>query len=128
MDKNDYIFGLRAVAEAIESGKSIDKILVRKDLSGEQSRDLLTKAREYGILIQRVPVEKLNRITMKNHQGVIALMSPVRYHKLENLIPGLYEEGRTPLLICLDGVTDTRNFGAIGRTADCAGFDGIVIS
>lgn len=127
MDKNDYIFGLRAVAEAIESGKSIDKILVRKDLSGEQSRDLLAKAREYGVLIQRVPVEKLNRITMKNHQGVIALMSPVRYHKLENLIPGLYEEGRTPLLICLDGVTDTRNFGAIGRTADCAGFDGIVI-
>lgn len=118
---------MRAVAEAIESGKSIDKILIRKEIGGEQGKELLALAREYGVLVQRVPVEKLNRITMKNHQGVIALMSPVRYHKLDNLLPGLYEEGKTPLLMCLDGVTDTRNFGAIGRTADCAGFDGIVI-
>lgn len=124
---SDYIFGMRAVAEAIESGKSIDKILIRKEIGGEQGKELLALAREYGVLVQRVPVEKLNRITMKNHQGVIALMSPVRYHKLDNLLPGLYEEGKTPLLMCLDGVTDTRNFGAIGRTADCAGFDGIVI-
>lgn len=118
---------MRAVAEAIESGKSIDKILIRKEIGGEQGKELLALAREYGVLVQRVPVEKLNRITMKNHQGVIALMSPVRYHRLDNLLPGLYEEGKTPLLMCLDGVTDTRNFGAIGRTADCAGFDGIVI-
>lgn len=124
---SDYIFGMRAVAEAIESGKSIDKILIRKEIGGEQGKELLALAREYGVLVQRVPVEKLNRITMKNHQGVIALMSPVRYHKLDNLLPGLYEEGKIPLLMCLDGVTDTRNFGAIGRTADCAGFDGIVI-
>ena len=122
-----YVFGMRAVAEAIDSGRSIDKILVKKELGGEQAKELLAKARENGLLIQRVPGERLNRITMKNHQGVIALMSPVRYHKLENLLPQLYEEGKTPLLICLDGVTDTRNFGAIGRTADCAGFDGIVI-
>lgn len=124
---SDYIFGMRAVAEAIESGKSIDKILIRKEIGGEQGKELLALAREYGVLVQQVPVEKLNRITMKNHQGVIALMSPVHYHKLDNLLPGLYEEGKTPLLMCLDGVTDTRNFGAIGRTADCAGFDGIVI-
>lgn len=127
MEKNDYIFGIRAVDEAIESGKTIDKLLVRRDLEGDLARDLLAKARQYGVLVQKVPVEKLNRITMKNHQGVIALMSAVRYHRLENLVPQLYESGRTPFLMCLDGVTDTRNFGAIGRTADCAGVDGIVI-
>lgn len=127
MEKNDYIFGIRAVDEAIESGKTIDKLLVRRDLEGDLARDLQAKARQYGVLVQKVPVEKLNRITMKNHQGVIALMSAVRYHRLEHLVPQLYESVRTPFLMCLDGVTDTRNFGAIGRTADCAGVDGIVI-
>lgn len=127
MEKTDYIFGMRAVAEAIDAGKSIDKILMRKEIGGDLGKELLAKAREYGVLVQRVPVEKLNRITRKNHQGVIAIMSPVRYHKLENLIPSLYEDGKVPFIMCLDGVTDTRNFGAIGRTADCASVDGIVI-
>ena len=127
ISKSDYIFGIRAVIEAIESGKSIDKVLVRKDLSGELAHELLAKVREYGVLMQRVPQERLNRITMKNHQGVIAMISPVTYHKLENLLPSLYEEGRTPFIVLLDGLTDTRNFGAIGRTCDCAGVDGIVI-
>ena len=127
ISKSDYIFGIRAVIEAIESGKSIDKVLVRKDLSGELAHELLARVREYGVLMQRVPQERLNRITMKNHQGVIAMISPVTYHKLENLLPSLYEEGRTPFIVLLDGLTDTRNFGAIGRTCDCAGVDGIVI-
>ncbi len=127
ISKSDYIFGIRAVIEAIESGKSIDKVLVRKDLSGELAHELLAKVKEYGVLMQRVPQERLNRITMKNHQGVIAMVSPVTYHKLENLLPSLYEEGRTPFIVLLDGLTDTRNFGAIGRTCDCAGVDGIVI-
>lgn len=127
ISKSDYIFGIRAVIEAIESGKSIDKVLVRKDLSGELAHELLAKIKEYGVLMQRVPQERLNRITMKNHQGVIAMVSPVTYHKLENLLPSLYEEGRTPFIVLLDGLTDTRNFGAIGRTCDCAGVDGIVI-
>lgn len=127
MERSDYIFGIRAVIEAIESGKSIDKILVRKDAGGDLTRDMLAKAREYQVPVQRVPLEKLNRITMKNHQGAIALISPVRYHRLDTLLPGLYEEGKVPFMICLDGLTDTRNFGAIGRTADCAGVDGIVI-
>lgn len=127
ISKSDYIFGIRAVIEAIESGKSIDKVLVRKDFSGELAHELLAKVKEYGVLMQRVPQERLNRITMKNHQGVIAMVSPVTYHKLENLLPSLYEEGRTPFIVLLDGLTDTRNFGAIGRTCDCAGVDGIVI-
>ena len=127
MNKTDYIFGLRAIIEAIESGKSIDKVLIKRDLNGDLAHELTDKIKEYGVISQKVPVEKLNRITMKNHQGVIAIMAAVRYHKLENLLPALYEEGKTPLLMCLDGVTDIRNFGAIGRTANCAAFDGIVI-
>lgn len=126
MEKN-YIYGIRAVIEAIDSGKSIDKVLVRRDLSGDLSRELMAKIKEYGTVTQKVPVDKLNRITMKNHQGVIAILSPVSYQKLENLVPLFYEEGRNPLILVLDGITDTRNFGAIGRTADCAGIDAIVI-
>ena len=113
--------------EAIEAGRSIDKVLVRRDLSGDLSRELFGKIKDYGIVMQRVPQEKLNRVTMKNHQGVIALLSPVEYQKLENLVPLFYEEGRNPLIVVLDGLADTRNFGAIGRTAACAGVDAIVI-
>ena len=127
MEKSDYIFGIRAVIEAIEAGRSIDKVLVRRDLTGDLSRELFAKIKEYDIVMQRVPQEKLNRITMKNHQGAIALLSPVEYQKLDNLVPLFYEEGRNPLVVVLDGVTDTRNFGAIGRTAACAGVDAIVI-
>ncbi len=127
LTKNDYIFGIRAVIEAIEAGRSIDKVLIRKDLGSELGHELLALIRERGIVAQRVPVEKLNRITMKNHQGAIALLSPVEYSRLEYLVPLFYEEGKSPLLLLLDGLTDTRNFGAIARTAECAGVDAIVI-
>lgn len=127
MEKSDYIFGIRAILEAIEAGKSIDKVLIRRDIGGDLAKELLEKVREYDIVMQRVPLEKLNRITMKNHQGAIAILSPVGYNRLDNLIPQLYEEGQTPLAVVLDGVTDARNFGAIARTADCAGVDFIVI-
>lgn len=127
MEKNEYIFGRRAVIEAIEADKQIDKVLVRKDLSGDLAKELLAKIKEYGIVSQRVPVEKLNRITMKNHQGVVALVSPVSYHRLDHIVPSLYEEGLLPFVIVLDGITDNRNFGAIARSAECAGADAIVI-
>ena len=127
MERSDYIFGIRPVLEAIEASKSIDKILVKRDISSELVKEVFQKAKEYDIPIQRVPNEKLNRITMKNHQGVIAIVSPVRYHNIENIIPQLYEEGKTPLCVVLDGVTDARNFGAIARSAECAGADFIVI-
>lgn len=127
MEKSDYIFGLRAIIEAIESGKNIDKILLRRDLGGDLGKELLDKVKDYDIVVQRVPNERLNRITMKNHQGAIALLTPVGYHKLDNLLPALYEEGKIPLIIVLDGVTDARNFGAIARSANCAGADAIVI-
>ena len=127
MEKSDYIFGLRAIIEAMEAGKDIDKILVKTDINGDLAKELLGKARAYGVLVRRVPQEKLNRITMKNHQGAIAILAAVPYHKLDNIIPQLYEEGKNPFMVVLDGVTDIRNFGAIARTACCAGVDAIVI-
>ncbi len=126
-ERQEFIFGLRAIIEAIESGKSIDKILMRKDLSGDLAKELLSGTKRFGIPVQRVPQEKLNRITMKNHQGAIAMISPVEYLRLEYLVPQLYEDGKLPLLLILDGITDTRNFGAIARTAECAAVDAIVI-
>lgn len=127
MEKSDYIFGLRAIIEAIEAGRQIDKVLLRYDLQGDLAKELMSGIREHGIVSQRVPAEKLNRITMKNHQGAIALVSPVDYQSISMLIPTLFEEGMLPFVVVLDGVTDTRNFGAIARTADCAGADAIVI-
>lgn len=127
MEKSDYIFGLRAIMEAIDSGKSIDKILLRRDLGGDLAKELIEKIKGLDIVVQRVPAEKLNRITMKNHQGAIAILSPVGYQRLDNIIPLLYEEGKTPLILVLDGITDARNFGAIARSADCAAVDAIVI-
>lgn len=127
MERSDYIFGIRAIMEAMEAGKTIDKVLMRRELGGDLAKELLAMTREYDVPVQRVPLEKLNRITMKNHQGAIAILSPVGYHRLDNIIPQLYEDGKTPLALVLDGVTDARNFGAIARSADCSGVDFIVI-
>ena len=127
MTSEDFIYGVRAVCEGIHAGRDIDKIFLKRESSGPQISELLSLAQEHNIPVQRVPVEKLNRITRKNHQGVIALVSAVTYHNLENLVPALYEEGRLPFIIILDGITDVRNFGAIARTAECAGVDAIVI-
>lgn len=127
MNADDYIYGLRAVIEAIDAGRNIDKIFIKRDLGSELASELLGRVKEYKIPLQRVPVEKLNRITRKNHQGVVAMLSAVTYYRLENLVPQLYEEGRLPFILVLDGITDVRNFGAIARTAECAGVDAIVI-
>lgn len=127
MDRNDYIFGIRPVMEAIEAGKDIDKVLVKKDLNGDLVNELFDLVKRYKILIQRVPLEKINRITRKNHQGVLAVLSSVTYSNISNVMPDIYETGRMPFLVALDGVTDVRNFGAIARTCECAGVDAIVI-
>ena len=121
MDRNDYIFGIRAVIEAIEAGRDIDKIFVKKDIQAENARELFDLARRYRILVQRVPVEKIDRITRKNHQGVLAILSPITYHRLDHLTAQLYEDGVLPFVVLLDGITDVRNFGAIARTAEAAG-------
>lgn len=121
------IFGVRAVIEAVEAGKEIDKVLVKKELRSELSKELLGALREAGIPVQFVPVERINRITRKNHQGVLAFISAVTYQHIEDIVPGLYEAGKVPFIVVLDGVTDVRNFGAIARTCECAGVDAIVI-
>ncbi|MBO5951539.1 MAG: 23S rRNA (guanosine(2251)-2'-O)-methyltransferase RlmB [Bacteroidaceae bacterium] len=121
------IFGIRAVIEAIEAGKEIDKLLIKKDLQGDLSRELFNILKGRHIPVQRVPVEKLNRITRKNHQGVIAYTTQITYQHIEDIVPTLFEEGKNPFFVLLDGVTDVRNFGAIARTAECAGVDAIII-
>ncbi len=126
-DREQYIFGTRAVMEAMESGRVIDKILIKSDLSSDMRKELTEMARNHHIPMQRVPVERLNRITRKNHQGVVAFLAAVDYWSLENLIPQLYESGANPFIVVLDGVTDVRNFGAIARTCECAGVNAIVI-
>ncbi len=123
----DTIFGLHAIIEAIESGKTIDKLLLKKDLSGDLAHTLINLARERDITIQRVPIEKLNRITRKNHQGAIAMLAAVTYYKVDQVLPAVFDEGMNPFFVILDGVTDVRNFGAIARTCDCAGVSAIVI-
>lgn len=127
IDNNQYIFGIRAVIEAIEAGKEIDKLLIKKDINGELIWELFALVKERHIPVQRVPIEKINRITRKNHQGVIAFLSAVTYYDIEDLVPTLYENGINPFLIILDGITDVRNFGAIARTCDCAGVNAIII-
>lgn len=127
MERNEYIFGIRAVIEAIEAGKEIDRILIKKDLQGDLAGELFDLIHRYHIATQRVPVERINRITRKNHQGVVALLSAVTYHRLDHVVPELYEAGVLPFIVILDGLTDVRNFGAIARTCECAGVDAIVI-
>lgn len=127
MERNEYIFGIRAVMEAIEAGKDIDKVFIKKDLQGELVGELFEMIKQYGIVTQRVPIERINKITRKNHQGVVAILSAVTYHSLENLVPQLYEDGILPFIVVLDGITDVRNFGAISRTCECVGANAVVI-
>lgn len=126
-EKNEMIFGARAVIEAIQAGKEIDKVLIKKDIQSDLSKELLAALKDTFIPVQRVPVERINRITKKNHQGVIAFISPITYQRTEDIVPFLFEQGKNPLLIMLDGLTDVRNFGAIARTCKCAGVDAIII-
>ena len=127
MEKNEMIFGIRAVIEAVEAGKEIDKILIKKDLQGDLAKELFDLIKGRGFFVQRVPIERLNRITRKNHQGVIAFISAVSYQRLGDIIPSLFEEGKVPFIVLLDGITDVRNFGAIARTCECTGVDAIVL-
>ena len=125
--EKNMIFGIRAVIEAIDAGKEIDKIFLRREMGGDLARELFDKLKDAQVAIQRVPLEKLNRLTMKNHQGVVAYISSVEYQRIEDIIPTLYEQGKNPFVVLLDGVTDVRNFGAIARTCECAGVDALIV-
>lgn len=121
------IFGIRAVIEAVEAGKDIDKVIIKRELQGDLFKELSTVLVAHNIPIQKVPIERINRFTRKNHQGVIAFLSAVSYEKIEDIVPFLYEQGKSPFVLVLDGLTDVRNFGAIARTCEVAGVDAIVI-
>jgi len=125
--ETEFIFGIRSVIEAIKSDKLIDKLVIRKGLTGELSQELLALVNELQIPYQLVPNERINRITQKNHQGVVAFISPIEFQNIEQIVPSLFEAGKSPLFIILDKVTDVRNFGAITRTAECAAVDAIII-
>lgn len=125
--KNDFVFGIRPVIEAIEAGKTIDKLFIQNALKGELVEELKALLVKNKIRPNYVPVEKLNRITRKTHQGVIAFISDVPFYKIEDILPQIFERGEVPFLLILDRLTDVRNFGAICRTAECAGVHAVIL-
>lgn len=127
MENSTQIYGIRAVVEAINADKPVDKVFIQKGLKGELSKELETLIRKKGINASYVPVEKLNRLTKNNHQGVVANTSPIRFYELEELVEKVTTTDKVPLFLLLDQLSDVRNFGAIIRTAECTGVDGIII-
>ena len=126
-EEKNYIFGIRAIIEAVNAGKTIDKLFIQKGLHNDLFAELWKLVRLKRINYKHVPLEKINRLTRKNHQGVFAFISPIDFHNIEDVVPALYEQGKNPLILVLDRITDVRNFGAIARTAECAGVDAIII-
>ena len=121
------IFGLRPIIEAIQAGKEIDNLFIQKGLKNELFQELWQLVRAHKVNYKHVPVEKLNRLTRKNHQGVFAFISPINFHKTDNVIQDVFEKGENPLFLILDRVTDVRNFGAIVRTGECSGVQAIIV-
>lgn len=127
MQKTTQIYGIRSVIEAINSNEPIDKIFIQKGLHGELSKELESLVRKKGISASYVPLEKINRLTQNNHQGVVATISPIEFHEFEKLVEQVMATKEQPLFLLLDQLSDVRNFGAIIRTAECTGVDGIII-
>ena len=124
---DNLIYGIRAVIETIQSGKDLEKVFIQQGLKGELIKELQTLMHERSIPSSNVPLEKINGFSRKNHQGVVAFVSPVQYHSLDQVVPAIYEDGKNPLVLVIDRVTDVRNFGAIARSAECMGVNTIVI-
>lgn len=125
--KSSLIFGIHPVNEAIRSGKPIDKVLIKQGFKNEILPGLFPALRDQNIPFQYVPLEKLNRLTGGNHQGIIALVSELEYTDLEKLVPMLFDQGKLPVLVLLDSITDVRNLGALARSAECSGMDALVV-
>jgi 23S rRNA (guanosine2251-2'-O)-methyltransferase len=127
MEKENQIFGIRAIIEAVNATKEIDKVFIQSDVQGELMQELLKTLKKNSVNFSYVPVEKLNRLTPNNHQGAVATIAPISFVKLETLVDSVVESGKTPLFLILDQISDARNFGAIIRTAECTGVDGIIV-
>ena len=126
-EKEHQIFGIRAIIEAIQAGKEVDKVFIQQEASGELMKDLMKVLKRANVNFSYVPVEKLNRLTPSNHQGAIATISPISFYNLEKLIEEVIDSGKMPLFLILDAISDARNFGAIIRTAECTGVNGIIV-
>lgn len=124
---NNFIFGTRTVLEAIDAGKEIEKVFIQKGLQNDLIKELISKMKSLKIPFSQVPLEKLNRLTKKNHQGVICFISPIQFSSLDHIIESAYSSAKDPFLVILDRITDVRNFGAIARTMECVGADALVI-
>lgn len=124
---DNLIIGIRPIDEYISGGGKPDRILIQQGLKGTNFQKLFAEIRVKRIPFQMVPVERLNKLSKHNHQGVIAFIPAIAYHSLEKLLPKIIESGETPLLLILDGITDVRNFGAMARTAECAGVHAVII-
>ena len=128
MQNEQFIFGIRAVVEAITAGENIDKVFIQKEAKGELMQELLKTLKKNNVNFSYVPLEKLNKLSrFNNHQGAVASIAPVRFLTIEELVEGTLAQKETPLFLILDQLSDARNFGAIIRTAECAGVDGIII-
>lgn len=127
MEKEHQIFGIRAIIEAIQAGKEVDKVFLQKDAQGELMKDLMKVMKRNNVNFSYVPVEKLNRLTPNNHQGAVATIAPISFQNLETLVEKVLESGKNPLFLILDQISDARNFGAIIRTAECTGVSGIIV-
>ena len=126
-NKSNIIFGRHPVIEAINSGKTIDKVIMQQGFKGPLEKEIRQICKVHQIPTQLLPKERIARIVPGNHQGVIAFLSLIEYQKLEHILPLLYEQSKVPLFLLLDGITDVRNFGAIARTAEVMGVHALVI-
>ncbi len=127
MEKETQIYGLRAIIEAINANETIDKVFLQKGLKGDLFGELEQTIRTSGTNVSYVPIEKLNKLTRNNHQGAVAQISPIAFYDFEDLVNNVLEIKKAPLFLLLDQLSDVRNFGAIIRTAECTGVDGIII-
>lgn len=125
--ENEFIFGVHPIIEAIKAGREIERIWLQMGLHGPNIGELRKLIKKHEIVVQNVPVQKLNKISNRNHQGVIGFISPINFYNIEEIIPFVYENAQYPLFLVLDRISDVRNFGAICRTAECAGVDAIII-
>lgn len=125
--KDSFVYGIHPVIEALESGKTIDKVWIQEGVLQGQLKDILMMLRDKNIIWKQVPTQKLNSLVRGNHQGIVVAISAVDFAKLEDVIADTFEKGEEPFILVLDGITDVRNFGAIARTASCAGVHAIVV-
>ncbi|PRY16338.1 23S rRNA (guanosine2251-2'-O)-methyltransferase [Pontibacter ummariensis] len=126
-EKSEMIFGSRPILEAFSAGKELEKIFLLRGARNPTTDEIVAQAKRFEVPVVTVPAEKLDRLTRKNHQGAVAFISPITYQPLSEIVTSLFEQGKSPLVLVLDRVTDVRNFGSIARNAECMGVDAIVI-